>query len=297
MRHLELDDLNLFRHIAEAGSITAGAARANLALAAASTRVKGMETRLGAVLFTRSRQGVTATAAGHALLVHARTLLSQADRMHEDLGSYAGGAAGHVRMLSNTNALVEFLPEVLGRFLAAYPGTTVDLQERVSDEIVGLVAEGAADLGIVAGTVDTGTLETCAFREDRFVLVVAPGHALATRSEIAFADVLDQDIVGLDWGSALTRFLAARAAREGRRLTLRVQLRGFDGVCRLVEAAVGIGIVPQTTARRAAKTMAIVQVPLTDIWARRDLRICLRSRAALSLSAGRLLEALEQTEC
>ena len=137
-------------------------------------------------------------------------------RCGRKLEAYAGGgAAGHVRVLSNTNALTEFLPEALGRFLAAYPQVTVGLQERLSDEIAGLVAEGVAELGIVAVTADTGGLETSPFRSDRFVLVVPRGHALAGRGGISFADVLDHDLVGLDQASALQRFLAVRAA-EGR---------------------------------------------------------------------------------
>ena len=75
--------------------------------------------------------------------------------------------------LSNTNALTEFLPEALSAFLASHPNVSVDLEERLSDEIVGLIAEGVGDIGIVAGTVDAGRLTTYPFRSDRFVLVVA----------------------------------------------------------------------------------------------------------------------------
>lgn len=292
MARLDLADLHLFRHVAEAGSITGGAARMNLALAAASTRLRGMEAAIGAALLERSRSGVVLTPAGDALLAHARLLLAQAERMHEDLSSYAGGKAGHVRLLSNTNAITEFLPDVLGRFLAAHPGTTVDLQERLSDEIVDLIAQGTAEIGIVAGTVDTGALQTFPFREDRFVLVAPRGHSLAERSGVAFSDVLGEDLVGLDRESALQRFLAGRASREGRRLRLRVQLRSFDAVCRLVEAGVGVGIVPATTACRAARTMAIEIVPLLDAWALRDLRICVRALATLSVRGRQLVELL-----
>src|SRR5713101_5479575 len=186
----DLVDLNLFRHIVEAGSITRGAERAHLALAAASTRIRNMEGVLGAPLLTRGRQGVTPTQAGRTLLQHARAILRQAERLHEDLGAYAGGLAGQIRVLSNTNALTEFLPEALSSFLAAHPQVSVDLEERLSDEIVGLIAEGVADIGIVAGTVDVSTLETYSFRKDRFVLVVARDHPLAKRSRIAFTQVL-----------------------------------------------------------------------------------------------------------
>ena len=145
----------------------------NLALAAASTRIRNMEEALGAALLVRGRQGVTPTQAGRTLLQHARAILRQAERLREDLGAYAGGLAGQIRVLSNTNALTEFLPEALSSFLAAHPNVSVDLEERLSDEIVGLIAEGVADLGIVAGTVDASALATYPFRKDRFVLVVA----------------------------------------------------------------------------------------------------------------------------
>src|SRR5246500_1321508 len=193
----DLADLSLLRHVFEAGSITHGAERAHLALAAASTRIRNMEDALGVALFTRGRQGVVPTQAGRTLLQHARTILRQAERLHEDLGAYSGGLAGQIRVLSNTNALTEFLPEALSSFLAAHPNVSVDLEERLSDEIVGLIAEGGGDLGIVAGTVEAGALETYPFRTDRFVLAVAAGHPLSRRAEIEFAQLLDYDFVGL----------------------------------------------------------------------------------------------------
>jgi molybdate transport repressor ModE-like protein len=272
--HFDLTDLRLFRQIVEAGSITRGAERAHLALAAASTRVRHMEESLGAPLLTRGRQGVTPTAAGRTLLQHARTILAEIERLRDELAAYSGGRAGQVRVLSNTNALLEFLPEALSAFLAGHPQVSVDLEERLSDEIVGLIAEGVADVGIVAGTVDTGALETYPFRSDRFVVVVARGNPLAARPSLSFSEVLAHDFVGLDRTSALQRFLADKASRIGRPLRLRVQLRGFEGVCRMVECGVGLGIVPETTARRAAKTMALAIVALDESWAARDLTIC-----------------------
>ena len=184
------------------------------------------------------------------------------------------------------------MPEALSSFLAAHPNVSVDLEERLSDEIVGLIAEGVADLGIVAGTVDAGALETYPFRRDRFVLVVARDHPLAKRAKIGFEEVLEHDFVGLDRASALQRFFATKALRIGRPLRLRVQLRSFDAVCRLVECNVGIGIVPETTARRVSKTMAITAVALSDPWAVRDLTICVRSREELPAFARQLVEHL-----
>lgn len=289
----DIPDLSLFRHVVEAGSITQGAARAHLALAAASTRIRNMEDAIGAPLLIRNRQGVTPTQAGRTLLQHARTILAQAERLREDLGAFSGGFFSQVRILSNTNALTEFLPDVLSAFLTAHPHVSVDLEERLSDEIVGLIAEGLGDIGIVAGTVDTSRLETFPFRSDRFVLVTSRDHPLARRDRVSFSDVLDYDFVGLDRASALQRFLADKASRIGRPLKLRVQLRSFDGVCRLVERNAGIGIVPETTVRWAQRSMAIRGVELTDSWALRELTICVRDVKQLSPFARQLVEHMQ----
>jgi molybdate transport repressor ModE-like protein len=288
----DLTDLSLFRHIVEAGSITHGAERANLALAAASTRIRKMEQALGTELLTRGRQGVTPTQAGRTLLQLARVILDQSERLREDLGAYGGGVAGQIRLLSNTYALTEFLPEVLSSFLADHPNVSVDLEERLSEEIVALIAEGVADIGIVAGTVDARRLARYPFRQDRFVLVVPKKHALAKRTEIDFDEVLDHDFIGLERQSAAQRFFADKASRIGRPLRLRVQLRSFETVCRVVEFGVGVGIVPRSTALRAVKTMAICVLDINDEWAVRDLTICVRDLSALPPFARQLVEHL-----
>lgn len=288
----DLSDLRLFLSVVEAGSITHGAERMHLAVAAASTRIRNMEAELAIPLLQRERQGVQPTPAGRALARHARILLQQAARMRSDLGEYARGIRGHVRLMSNTNALVEFLPEALSDFLASHPQVNIDLEERLSDEIVAAVIDGTADIGIVAATVELAGLETLPFRTDRFVLVAAPAHPLAAFEHLAFTEVLDHDFVGLDRASALQRFLAEKAERAGRRLKLRVQLRSFDAVCRLVECNVGIGVVPATAAARHAKSMSIRRIELADDWALRKLTICVRHEADLPIYARELVRHL-----
>ena len=139
----DLADLRLFLNVVEAGSITHGAGRTHLAIAAASTRIRNMEAALGVPLLHRERQGVKPTEAGRTLNQHARIMLQQFERMHGDLGQYAEGIRGQVRLLSNTNALTEFLPEPLSAFLAAHPQVNIDLEERLSDEIVTAIARCA----------------------------------------------------------------------------------------------------------------------------------------------------------
>ncbi|WP_141059762.1 LysR substrate-binding domain-containing protein [Brucella melitensis] len=291
----DVTDLRLFVSIAETGSITHGAATVNMALGAASARVRGMEELAGVALLNRERLGVSITPAGRALLQHGRIVLQQLGRMHSELDEFAHGLKGHVRLFSNTNALAEFLPVALSSFLMDNPGVNIDLQEHLSDEIVRSVVEGIADIGIVAGTVDVASLETFPFREDYLVVVVPQGHPFARRRRIAFKDTLDYDFIGLSQGAALQNFLSAHAMRMGQRLRLRVQLRSFDSICQMVESRAGIAIVPASAAKRLRRIMAIRIIALDDAWALRRLTICVRSLQDLPAHAARLVEHLRQT--
>ncbi|MGE0424855.1 MAG: LysR substrate-binding domain-containing protein [Reyranellaceae bacterium] len=288
----DLTDLRLFVHIADAGSLTHGAERAGLALPSASERVKAMEETLGVALLQRDRRGTQPTAAGLALLDHARLMLAQFERMKGELGAHARGLKGRIRVLSNTSAISEHLPASLASFLAAHPSVDIELEERESPDIVAAVAGGQADLGVVADPPDMSGLDAWPFREDRLVLAVPARHALAGRRQVWFTEALEHDLVGLSHASALQAHLARHAARLGKRMRLRVRLTGFDAQCRLVEHGAGLAIVPATAAARCRRSMAIGVVRLRDPWSVRQLRICVRRSAALPIHARKLLEHL-----
>ncbi len=289
----DLVDLRLVLNIAEAASITNGASRSGLALASASERLRELERSLGVSLFERQRRGVSPTSAGLALIHHARLVIRQLDEMSSELGQFANGLRGRVRVLSNTAATLEFLPLLIGSFLSSHPTIDVEIEDRPSPEIVGSVAGGRADLGIVADVVDAAAeLETVPFAEDRLVLVTPKGLVLAKRRRLAFRDVLEQDFVGLPTGSALQVYVDGQAARAGRRLKTRIRLSGFDAACKVVESGVGIAVVSKIAAERCKQSMTIAMVPLSDDWALRRLRICAKSFHALSAPARALVAAL-----
>jgi len=290
--HLDLADLRLFRAIAEAGSITGGAARANLALASASARLQGMENSIGAALFIRGRRGVQPTPAGRALLAHARIVGQQVERMYAELGEYAHGVRGQVRLLCNTSALAEHLPQALSSFMAAHPQVDVDVEEGTSLEIVRSLLAGDGDIGIVADSVDFGSLQSFSFRADRLVLVVARGQALARRRKIGFAEALAHDFIGFTRGMALQEHLAGHAARLGMRIKVRARLRSFEAVCGMVERGLGVAIMPESAAQRCRQTMALSSIRLADPWATRQLTLCTRNITELPPYCRQLLQYL-----
>lgn len=288
----DLTDLRLFVHVAESASITLGANRANMALASASARIRGMEDTLGIALLERGRRGVRVTPAGRALLHHARVILQQTERMRGELGDYALGLKGHVRLLTNTSALSEFLPEMLSAFLTAYPNIDIDIEEQPSYEMVDAISHGLADAGICSDAVDTSDLETFPFGVDRLVLIAPRDHPFTARRSVAFHEVLDEALVGMSYSSALQQYLGHQAAKLGRRPKLRVRVNSFEALGRMVEQGVGIGILPESAALRCRKSMDLVLRRLTDRWALRRLIICCRRFDDLPVHAQRLVEHL-----
>jgi DNA-binding transcriptional LysR family regulator len=283
---LDETDLELFCHVAEAGSITHGATRANMALTAASARIRNMETRFGVLFFERKRYGVALSPAGRIMLTHARQMLTQADRLREEIGLFQDGVKGHVRLFANTNSYSSYLPSVLAPFLLAHPNIDIRIAERPSEAIIALVAEGTADIGIVAAETDLAGLAAQAVATDRYVVIVADGHALAKSRRIDFASVLDCEFVA---GPSHGLF-AAKAQRLGTLLRTRVRMRDDSQVCQLVSAGVGIGIVPLSVAASVQQAHRLHCIELRDAWALRRMFACVRDRAALSRPA-RLLYA------
>ncbi|MDR3436594.1 LysR family transcriptional regulator [Telmatospirillum sp.] len=287
----DLTDLRLFLAVVDAGSITHGAAEAGLSLPAASERLRDMEAVGEVELLERGRRGVKPTEAGEALAHHARLILGQMTRMRSELGEYAKGLRAVIRVLANTAATTEFLPERLATWMATHPQIDVKLRERQSMEIARSIAAGLADIGILSDAADTDALHLQPFAIDRLVVVTALDHPLAAMTRVRFAELVDQHFIGLAAG-ALQDHIDAHAATIGVRLKFRVKLRTFDGICQMVGKGVGIGIVPETVARRYKRRVQIALVPLADEWATRQLSVCVRRNDELAPPAKSLFEHL-----
>ncbi len=285
-------DLRLFVTAAELGSLTRAAERQHLSLAAASARLKALEEQAGVPLFRREARGVRLLPQGEAFLHHARAMLQQTEQLRAEMDEYGGGARGHLRVFANTTAVTDFLPEILPAYLQAHPRINVDLQEKPNTVIPRGVLDGRADIGIVAGQVDTLGLDQVHFSTDRLVLATHRNHRLAAREVVAFAETLDEDAVGMQPGSTLHAFLAGIADGLGRRQKLRLQLGSFDAMCRMIGGGVAIGVIPESAGLRNRDSLGLALVPLSDSWAVRERYLLVRDRARLPEHAAGLVEAV-----
>ncbi|MHA3905022.1 LysR substrate-binding domain-containing protein [Castellaniella sp. WN] len=290
--HFDLTDMQLLVNVASALSLTKAAEHTFLSLPAASNRVKNLEGYLGTALLYRTSQGVTLTPAGEAFVRHARIVLHQLQHLRGDIQEYARGVKGRVRIYANTTAMNEFVPAALERYLVDHPDVNIELRERLSYQVVKAVAEGAADIGITAQGSGGAGVRFLPYRTDRLVLVAHRDHPLARKNAHSFASVLDYDFVSLAESSAIHSFLLAAAEDNGRFLRLRVEVSNFETSCRLIAAQVGIGVIPETAARRYVQVLPLKIMHLTDGWALRQLHICIQEAAELPVFSQELVDLL-----
>ncbi|NML34155.1 LysR family transcriptional regulator [Paraburkholderia antibiotica] len=281
----DITDFRLFVNIAETRSLTRGAERSFLSVPAVSNRIKNLEDTLGIRLLERSPQGVALTDAGQVYLQHARVVLSELEKLTGDLQQFAPGLTGHLRLVANTTAVTEYLPPVIGDYLSAHPDIHIDVRERLSDDIVRIVREGAADLGIISGNVATDGLQAVPFVSSTLVLIAPLGHPLLEHAEVSFEESLAYSFVALMEGSAIQIFLNRAASVVHKPMTIRVHVASYDAICRMVGAGAGIAIVPKAAFVRLKGDQPIGSCALRDPWALRTFQVCARDLDGLSAFA------------
>jgi DNA-binding transcriptional LysR family regulator len=298
MRDLDLTSLRLFVSVCETGNIARAGERESIVGSAISKRLTLLEQHLGTPLLARKRHGVTPTAAGETLLEHARSMLDSAARIEADMRNFAAGARGQVRVLASVSAMTESLADDVAAFLKrpAHANIQVDLEERVSPEIVRGVREGMASLGVCWDAAELGSLQARPYRSDRLCLVVPAGHPLASRKSVRFEQALDYEHVSLPVNSAVQVRLQRYAASLGKTLRHRVIVTNFEAALRVVRAGLALSLVPREVAEPFATTYKLKLIALNEPWAQRRFIVCFRDWQSLTPSAQLLLDYLSAPE-
>lgn len=287
----DLVSLALFVRAVETKSLSKAAEQSHLALAAASRRVALLEHRYRVQLLYRSSRGVEPTPAGLALAAHARQMIEQAERLQADLADYAKGVRGHLRIKANTSAITQYLPKDLAQFALEYPDLKLELEECRSVAVVQALREGKADIGVVMDGIDREGLISFPYKRDQLVAVVPRGHEFRAR-KAPFVRLLKYDLVGLDSSAAMMRLLSSAALQAEQPLRLRMQVMSFEAVCKLVQAGLGIGVLPEVAAQDFVPIMGLRLIRFTDEWANRCIYVCVRDFESLPTVGRKLVEHL-----
>lgn len=263
----------------QTGNLTSAARACNLVLPAASRRIRELENALGDSLFERHSRGLVPTSAGLAFARHGLTLLQGMDNLVAELANIRQGVDRHIQLCSSTAAINQFLPALLADFAKLRPNVQVELEEQVSEQVVGCLREGRADIGAFVEGADTHGLEVRNFRKDQLILILPRRHRLAGRTPISFLDTLDEPWISLTKGAAMLRQQREAALAAGRTFKLRMQVRSFDAVGHMVASGLGIAVLPKVAGLPIIQAMKLASRPLADAWARRQLLIGIRPDA------------------
>lgn len=289
---LDLLTLRVVIAVADCGSISAGSDSLQLAVAAASARISAMESELGIRIFERSPRGVELTSVGRLLVQRGRALVDDADRLVIDLHDWSLGLAGHVRMLANASALLQVVPQRLEAFMRSHPRIHVDIEERMSPEIMGALLEGRADVGVVDVATPSRGLTFFPFFQDQLALIVPHGHPLAREASVRLPQILAENFIVIAGTNAVTTRLFNAAAAIGEPLQVRMQMRSFDAACRMVAGGLGVAVLPIEALLPQLQQLPLKAVPLDEDWARRTHYLALRIGEDAPAAARTLVEAL-----
>ncbi|HEY2021465.1 LysR family transcriptional regulator [Paraburkholderia sp.] len=294
MRDIDLKTLRLFVAVCDQRNIARAADEAHIEPSAISKRIAQLEAELGVPVLSRSRRGVEPTPAGIALLEHARNVLFTMDRIASDVASFGEGLKGNVSICASASAIAEKLLDDIASFMRepANKNIKVDIEERLSLDLVRQLREGAASVGVCWDNVDLLGLEHRPYRSDRLALAVHPGHPLARFESVDFEQTLDYDHVGLPPATAVQTMLQRSAAQLGRTIAYRVIVSSFDAAFRVVAAGLGISVVPAEVSAAYSPRLGVRIIPLTDAWAQRRFVVCFKRFDMLQPAAQRMIEHL-----
>lgn len=286
------DSLALFIKAAECGSITKAAEASHMSLGAASRRIALLEHKFNTTLFERTSKGIQLTHAGSALVEYAKNILVDLNKMQSEMSAFETGSKGVLRVLAASSAMAQYLPEDLARFSQAYPDYKLILHEAWSTEIIQSVLSGEADVGIIVKGAIVDGLDIFEYRTDHLAALFRADHPLAKKKSIEFSDVLDYELIGLEASANLMKLLTMEASNLEKTMKLRVEVKSFEAVLKMVQCDLGVGLLPKDFGMSKARSGELVCKPLPEAWAVRQMLICTRKEKQKSQALQDFLKLL-----
>ncbi|GGW38746.1 LysR family transcriptional regulator [Streptomyces lucensis JCM 4490] len=239
-------DLRYFTAVAEELHFTRAAQRLYVSQPALSKQIRSLERRLATELFRRDRHRVSLTAAGEALLPHARRVLAALeDGVAAVEAAKAAQRSTLVVGMSTSPGRGGLLPAVRSRFTAAHPGVTVRLRQMSWDDPTAGLADGATDIAFVwLPLPDEERYAWTVVAEEPRLLALPVTHPLAARTEIGFAELLDEPFLALPVSAGVLRdHWLAVDARAGRPPRIGAEIAGAEETYEALVAGLGVCLV------------------------------------------------------
>lgn len=240
--------LRSFRTVARHGSITAASAELHVSQPALTQTMHQLEDIVGTPLLNRTARGVALTAAGREFLMAAEQLIDQMDRTLDDIRGYAELRRGSLTVAALPSVAAGFMPRLIGSFKKQHPNLHVNIFDTLNEQIEELVTRGLSDMGLTVATIKDPQFDSRIVASDQMMLICEPTHPLSRHASVTWEQAARYDFVGLSRQSSTRRIVEQSFAGAGQYVNPVLEVQHVSAVGRMVEAGLGITIVPQLSA-------------------------------------------------
>lgn len=257
---MEIRQLRAFVAISESGTFTAGAQRVHITQAAISMQIRQLENELGAKLFVRAPRRVILTEAGEHLLQRARLILREHDAAQHEIAELAGAKKGRLRIgSSSANVATETLPALLRELHKQHSQAEVTVGSGTSEALVQQILAGELDLAFVSMPVEAHGIQTERLAHDQLIAIASPRHRLAKQRTVSADTLAGEKLILGERGGNTRRLIDQFFSQAGVTLNVSMELSRQAAIRRMVEADMGVGIVPFHSAREDVEKGRLVR--------------------------------------
>ncbi len=260
-----------------------------------SQQIRALENRYEQRLLSRSARQVTPTPAGERLFRGCKEILARFGEVEQEIREQATEVSGTCNVSSIYSVGLHELNQLQKELLRAHPKVNFRLNYRRSDQVYDDVILGAADLGLVAYPQARAGVDIVPFREDKLAVVMAPGHALASKAKIAMSSVIGLPFVAFDREAPSRKGIDKLFRDKGFEIQPTMEMDNVETIKRAVELGLGISVLPTPTVAHELNTGTLVAKPFVEGAFTRPIGILVRKGKYLSRASQAVLDAFRQT--
>lgn len=286
--------LRYFVEVARCGSIRRASEHLNVAASAINRQILQAEEALGVALFERLPAGLKPTAAGELLLHAAGAWERDYKRLQEQLADLKGIRRGHVRVAIIDALSKGMIPAAIGQMRREFPGIQFTLEVRDNIEVMGLIADGKVDFGILLNPQTVRDVRVQAHLESPLGFITPPGHEFAHSASLRFNMCVGAAVIMPVEPLAIAEQVRALLAATQVEPQIAASSDNIQMIKSLVQGGVGIGLLSWLDVMEEVERGELCFTRISDtVITPLILSLCVGSSRQLSQAANLLLQRLE----
>jgi len=289
-----LRQLRAFVAVYRLGKVADAARQLSVTTSAVSLLVRQMEDDFGLRLFDRHARALVPTQAAHDTIGRAERILAELDHLANSMHGLRDRSAGRVYLAVTPAVGMVLLPEAVRRFVTAYPGVQLVMDDCAPNQFVARVLSGQVDFGIGTPEAHAAGIDTALLVKDQLCAVLPAAHPLAGQSRLRWAQLAGLPVIAGTPGYGVRRMTDAAASQAGVELNVVNEVNFLVSALWMVESGLGIAIFPAALAA-AQKHPGLAVRPLCAPQVTRAISIVTRRGSSLSPACEGFVETLRAT--